>query len=757
MRLVPKLAAISLLIFIPLTVTSVLLVQEAGRQLDTTLSEIDGTAVFQEVHRVHVLVDKHRLHAALALEGDSGAKAALASSRLALATTVASADQALSAASALGLQSAWAPLGQRLTGLGAASDAASGGSAVFALHGDLLADLRRFNHQVGNASALLFEREAGPYLAVEMATARSLTWSDLLGQLQAIGRIEAARPQASVAAVQSLRLRHADLRSLVMDLRRLDRGMPGHQLDSPDLRSALSETEALLEKLGPALAEGSTERLTPAHFSLAVAAQEAVLKAQQSFTSQLVTSLRARASSLRMQRWLMMGSTLAGLGLVAYLMAAFLQSLVGGMRFVTGSLDRIATGDLQLSLKSDGRDEWADMLRTLQETSTRVSAMVAEVRSSAALVAFSGSDLVRGNRDLADRTEQQAASLEQTSASMQDLQETVRLNAETAAQADQRATQVRSEAEGSAAAMEAAITSVEAIQHNARRMNEIIGVIDSLAFQTNILALNAAVEAARAGEQGRGFAVVASEVRLLAQRSAESAKEIRALIQTSGQQVEASVAGIKTAGGSIRAVAEGIRSVASSVNHIAAATNAQSISLREVSSAMQQLDQITQQNAQMVQSAVAQATQLETRAESLADAVSTFKLKQGTADEATALVKKAQLLARSVKGPAFLEAITAKDGGYHDRDMYVFALDRTGTYRAFGGNAAKLGTRVQDIPGVDGQGLLDAIVQQAEQGDGWVQYDITNPATGRVQRKMSYVTRVNELYVGCGVYMSLVA
>lgn len=757
MRLVPKLAVITLVLFIPLLVSSVLLVQEVGQQLDTTLSEIEGTQVFQEVNRVDAQVEKHRLQAALAAEGDAAAKANLASLRQTLASAVTAADKAVASASHFGLQNAWAPLSQRLGGLGAASDGASSGGAALALHTDLMAELRRFNYQVGNASSLLFEPEPGPYLAMEVATSRSLIWLELLGQIHAKALMEAARPETDVGAVEALRDRLADLRSLVMDLRRLDPIMLGHGLDSPDFRSALAATDALLEKLTPLLAEGAPQRLTRGDVVSATSAQEAVSKAQQSLTNDLMTALQSRADALALERWIVISFTLVGIAMVAYLMAAFFQSFVGGMRFVTHSLDRIAMGDLQLNLQPNGRDELADMLRTLQETSTRVSAMVAEVRSSAALVAFSGSDLVRGNRDLADRTEQQAANLEQTSASMHDLQETVRLNAETAAQADQRATHVRTEAEGSAAAMEAAITSVEAIQQSARRMNEIIGVIDSLAFQTNILALNAAVEAARAGEQGRGFAVVASEVRSLAQRSAESAKEIRALIQTSGQQVEASVAGIKAAGGNIRVVVDGIRSVAASVNHIAVASNEQSTSLSEVSSAIGQLDQITQQNAQMVESAVAQAQQLEARAESLADAVSTFRLKQGTADEATELVRKAQALAQTTRGQAFLDAITAKGGGFHDRDMYVFALDRTGAYRAFAGNSAKIGTRVQDIPGVDGQGLLDSIVQQAEQSDGWVQYDITNPASGKVQRKMSYVTRVDELYVGCGVYMSLAA
>ncbi len=757
LRLIPKLSLIGVVLFIPLVFSSVSLVRTVGQQFETTSNELAGVSIGQGLSRTVVEIQKHRGQTNLLLSGDTSARDAAVATRGLLQQAVQATQAAMDASPFPELQPAWREVASRIERLGPSTEAMSA-SESFATHTELIADVKRLIYDVANASELLFEPEAGPYLAMDFSLLRVVAWTETLAQMRGLGAGELAKAEPSPSAQATLRARATDLRALGVDLRRFQEVARSRGQTLPGMDEALSASESFALGVQSAFEANATSRPAPSdYFAAGTKAIEAVINAQGSALTELQTRLRERLASLRVQMWSAIGLTLGGMALVAYMMAAFFQSFVGGMRFVTRCLDRIAAGDLQLSLKPNGHDELADMLRTLQETSSRVSSMVAEVRSSSALVAFSGSDLVRGNRDLADRTEQQAANLEQTSASMHDLQETVRLNAETAVQADQRATQVRTQAEGSAAAMEAAIASVEAIQQSARRMNEIIGVIDSLAFQTNILALNAAVEAARAGEQGRGFAVVASEVRSLAQRSAESAKEIRGLIQTSAQQVEASVAGIKVAGGNIRTVVDGIRSVASSVNHIAQASNEQSTSLTEVSSAIAQLDQITQQNAQMVESAVALAQQLEARAESLAGAVQSFRLKQGTADEATALVRSAQALSQSKRGQAFLDAITAKDGGFHDRDMYVFALDRTGAYRAFAGNTAKLGTKVQDIPGVDGQGLLDSIVQQADHGDGWVQYDITNPATGKVQRKMSYVTRVDDLYVGCGVYMSLAA
>jgi chromosome segregation ATPase len=362
-----------------------------------------------------------------------------------------------------------------------------------------------------------------------------------------------------------------------------------------------------------------------------------------------------------------------------------------------------------------------------------------------------------GNRDLADRTEQQAANLEQTAASVHELSGTVQQNARTAGESDQQAAKVRDVAESGAQSMGRAVESVEGIQKSAQQMNEIIGVIDSIAFQTNILALNAAVEAARAGEQGRGFAVVANEVRTLAQRSAASAKEIRELIEASRSQVEASVVQIRTAGSSMGQIVSGVRGVAANMSLISSSSAEQSTGLSEISSAVTQLDEITQRNAQMVERAVAQADQLEQRAAHLSRAVSSFMLQQGTAEEAMQLVSRAQAMRQQRGREAFARELTEPSRGFHDRDMYVFALDQGGVYRAFGGKPEKVGSRVQDIAGVDGQALLSAIVAQGEAGEGWVEYDIANPVSGAIQAKMSYVVKVDELYVGCGVYKTVAA
>lgn len=467
-----------------------------------------------------------------------------------------------------------------------------------------------------------------------------------------------------------------------------------------------------------------------------------------------VAMAKASAQSVSM---LFAGYTAVTGLLLIYVLLGFYASFAGDLRQIAHVLEQVANGNLRVTITQRGPDELGELARTVDKVAISISGMVANVRSNAALVSHAGQSLASGNRNLSDRTEQQAANLEQTAASVEELSSTVQENAQTAQQSDAQAARVRGVADSGAQAMQAAIASVEEIQRSAARMNEIIGVIDGLAFQTNILALNAAVEAARAGESGRGFAVVASEVRSLAQRSAESAREIRQLISTSSEQVTTSAAQIRAVGSNMSEIVSGIRDVAGNMSQLSVSSAEQSSGLNEITSAIRQLDEITQKNAAMVERAVTQAVNLEGRASTLAQAVQAFRLQQGTADEAVVLMQRAMELRQRSSRDEFLRSITNPKNDYYERDMYVFVLDGNGAYLAFGGNPAKVGTRVQDIPGIDGDGLLESIVNQANHEPGWVEYEITNPASGVVQTKMSFVHKVDDLYAGCGVYKNLAA
>ncbi|PRY08189.1 methyl-accepting chemotaxis protein [Paraburkholderia sp. BL25I1N1] len=289
-------------------------------------------------------------------------------------------------------------------------------------------------------------------------------------------------------------------------------------------------------------------------------------------------------------------------------------------------LDRIAANDLTALIPEASGNEIGQLFAAMQRMQRGLSQTVANVRNSCEAIYGGAREIAAGNLDLSSRTEQQSAALEQTAASMEQLTSTVKQNADNAQQASTQASSAADVAQGGGEVVERAIQTMNAISESSRRIAEITGMIDSIAFQTNILALNAAVESARAGEQGRGFAVVASEVRSLALRSADAAREIKALIGASVEDVANGNDLVAQAGQSMKEIVGAVRSVATIMNEIKAATIEQSTGIEQVGQAVTQMDQVTQQNAALVEEAAAAASALEQQAQLLTDAVSAFRL-----------------------------------------------------------------------------------------------------------------------------------
>jgi len=311
---------------------------------------------------------------------------------------------------------------------------------------------------------------------------------------------------------------------------------------------------------------------------------------------------------------------------------------IGGVlaRFITRGITRpvavavqlartVASGDLTSTIEVRSRDEIGELQRALAAMNAKLSEIVSQVRSSSDSIATGSREIATGNADLSQRTEEQASNLEQTAASMEELTATVQQNADAAAQANQLATHASAVAQQGRQVVERVVSTMEAISQSSRRIADIIGVIDGIAFQTNILALNAAVEAARAGEQGRGFAVVAGEVRTLAQRSAEAAKEIKILIDESVEKVEAGTSLVATAGETMTEVVTSVKRASDLVAEISAASREQSSGIAQVGDAVQQLDQVTQQNAALVEESAAASESLQLQARELAGIVSFFR------------------------------------------------------------------------------------------------------------------------------------
>jgi methyl-accepting chemotaxis protein-2 (aspartate sensor receptor) len=363
-----------------------------------------------------------------------------------------------------------------------------------------------------------------------------------------------------------------------------------------------------------------------------------------------------------------------GIGLVALaIFAAILHTVM--KRTVTRPLVRardaavrIAEGDLTVRMVVDRGDEIGLLAEAMNNISGSLSTVVGQVRSGAEHIANASGEISTGNLDLCSRTEQQAANLASTANSMQDLTETVRRNAGDAHEANQLAVNTSMVAQEGGRMVREVIDTMDTIKASSGKIGDIIGVIDGIAFQTNILALNAAVEAARAGEQGRGFAVVAGEVRTLAQRSAAAAKEIKALIVDSVSKVEDGTKLVDQAGMTMSEVVDSIRKVSDIVAEIASASGEQSTGIEQVNKAIADMDSSTQHNAALVEESAAAATALRDQADKLAEVVALFHIDSNamTAPKAAPAPVSTQVRAvvpvkTRVRKPAQKAAVTATD------------------------------------------------------------------------------------------------
>ena len=357
---------------------------------------------------------------------------------------------------------------------------------------------------------------------------------------------------------------------------------------------------------------------------------DALVKLQLDEAAKSYADATARYATIRWVTIASIGGGLLCAGLFGWLIT---RSVTVPMNRARDAAARVAEGDLTVDLRAHGTDETAQLLGALSNMKDNLTRIVGGVRQNADSVATASAQIASGNNDLSQRTEEQAAALEETAASMEELGATVRQNADNARQANQLALSASTVAVRGGEVVGQVVETMKGINASSKKIADIIGVIDGIAFQTNILALNAAVEAARAGEQGRGFAVVASEVRSLAGRSADAAKEIKSLINASVERVEQGSALVDQAGATMSEVVGAIRRVTDIVAEISAASTEQSSGVAQIGEAVTQMDQATQQNAALVEESAAAAESLKLQAGQLVQAVAVFKL--GDARHAT--------------------------------------------------------------------------------------------------------------------------
>jgi len=356
------------------------------------------------------------------------------------------------------------------------------------------------------------------------------------------------------------------------------------------------------------------------------AAMEALIKHELELAKGEFESSQSRFATVRIVSILVIVIGVLFAGLVGFLL---IRAISGPLNEAVRVAESVAAGDLTQNIEVRSQDETGQLMRAMKDMNDSLVNIVGQVRTGTETIAVASREIAAGNANLSSRTESQASSLEETASSMEELTSTVKQNAENARQANQLVASTADVAVKGGKVVGQVVDTMASIKESSRKIADIIGVIDGIAFQTNILALNAAVEAARAGEQGRGFAVVASEVRNLAQRSAGAAKEIKALIEDSVGKVDTGGRLVDEAGKTMNEIVSSVKRVTDIMSEIAAASQEQSAGIEQVNQAITQMDDVTQQNSALVEEAAAAAESLEDQADKLAQAVSVFRLQAG--------------------------------------------------------------------------------------------------------------------------------
>jgi methyl-accepting chemotaxis protein len=475
----------------------------------------------------------------------------------------------------------------------------------------------------------------------------------------------------------------------------------------------------------------------------------------QALTVELTHELQERRARTIHRMVMESAAFLFGMCTLTYLLFAFVASFRKSVQTLHAWIHDIAAGDLAQRPSVMGHDELASLGRVIGRMTDSLSALVAEIRNSAAMVNLTGEYVARGSARLAHRTEEQASSLRNSVSAITQLGAAVQQNAHSARSLNEMTVQLKGTAEQGKKAMSESLRSMAAMQAASREVAEIVMVLDDIAFQTTMLSLNASIEASKAGEAGRGFSVVAASVKELAQRCAEATERIRSLIGVSVQQVEESKHRLDLTSGVLDQVVSGVRDVSSQLQLISESTVQQSSGLQEVQHSVGCLDDITRQNAALVEQSSTASNALLSRADALKKSVASMKLMQGSPEEALSLVQRGLDTLKRVGRQQAFSLFHDPLGGFIDRDLYLFAFDRSGVCLALGAQPRFVGMHVSDVPGLSDE-FVQAAWVTAENGGGWISYQFINPLTHAVSKKESYVVAVDSsLFIGCGVYKSV--
>lgn len=483
---------------------------------------------------------------------------------------------------------------------------------------------------VADGSGLALDSDLASYYLMSAALVRAPVIIQGTVDLRGLGRsaLKAGQITAENAAImrETLAITAHELTIAKIELAKVQKNAPD---SAKNLQvNATTATDDFLALVRSTFAPGQLQVTgdAPAYVNVANLTLQTQFAQVSKNLGVLDTQLAERQASLQRSLWLTLSISLLGLALAGYLFMGFYRSMAGGFKILRRNLINISMNDLRTKITGNGRDEVAGLLKELGNMQRALSETIAQVHEASDIVVASSIEIAQGTQDLSARTEAAAAALEQSSAALEQTTSTVQMTAESVKQASQIAVANATTASRGGQVMQDVVKTMERIQIASQKISDIIGVIDGIAFQTNILALNAAVEAARAGEQGRGFAVVASEVRALAGRSAVAAKEIKTLISSSTEEVASGTSIVRRAGDTMKEIVDATEHVKQLLDEVANGAREQSLGIAQIGSAVQDLDQNTQANAALVEETAASANALRSAAVRMAAQVDEFRL-----------------------------------------------------------------------------------------------------------------------------------